>query len=134
MLHGFISLQLLCELCGTLFLVSREPDNTNKQTQLTMEEKPGKELNGALDLMYRHNSRILSPEEIIIREQRVKEIRSCLNRLKKKHRLMIELRYSEEKTYEEISRELEISIGMVAAQLFRAREILHSMLRPSDVE
>jgi len=83
------------------------------------------------DFTYNLQSQTLNPEQTIIRQQKVKETRSVLRRLNKKYRLMIELRYFEEKTYEEISRELEIPLGTVKAQLFRAKELLHNMLKQS---
>jgi len=83
------------------------------------------------DFTYNLQSQMLNPEQSIIRNQKVKETRSVLRRLNKKYRLMIELRYFEEKTYEEISRELEIPLGTVKAQLFRAKELLHNMLKQS---
>jgi RNA polymerase sigma-70 factor (ECF subfamily) len=41
---------------------------------------------------------------------------------------MIELRYFEELSYEEISTELEMPIGTVKAQLHRARQALYDIL------
>jgi predicted DNA-binding protein YlxM (UPF0122 family) len=42
---------------------------------------------------------------------------------------MIELRYFEELSYEEIAIELNIPLGTVKAQLFRAKEMLYEMIQ-----
>ena len=42
---------------------------------------------------------------------------------------MIELRYFKEMSYEEIATELDIPLGTVKAQLFRAKELLSDLLQ-----
>jgi RNA polymerase sigma-70 factor (ECF subfamily) len=69
------------------------------------------------------------PEENIINEQKIKMMREVVARLKPRYRKLIELRYFNEFSYEEISEELELPIGTVKAQLFRARELLGNILR-----
>lgn len=69
------------------------------------------------------------PEEQCIRKQRIKLIRGLLDRLNDRYRLMIELRFFEEKSYEEIATELSLPLGTVKAQLFRAKEMLYEMLQ-----
>ena len=83
------------------------------------------------DYDYTHNIKAiqLDPEEKFIRDQKVQLMRSMLNKLSYKYRLMIELRFFEEKSYEEISVELGIPLGTVKAQLFRAKEILQEVIR-----
>jgi len=71
----------------------------------------------------------LNPEEDIIRRQRLQMVRSTLTRLSTKYRLMIEMRYYQELSYEEIANELEIPLGTVKAQLFRAKEMLSVMMQ-----
>lgn len=71
----------------------------------------------------------LNPEDEIIREQRLFLIRKLVNQLNKKYRLMIELRFFEELSYEEIAHELSIPLGTVKAQLFRAKEILFELIQ-----
>lgn len=70
----------------------------------------------------------LNPEERVIRSQRLDLIHRTLEQLSHKYRLMIELRYFEELSYEEISNELEMPIGTVKAQLHRARQALYEIL------
>lgn len=76
----------------------------------------------------------LDPEERFIKQQRVKLMRTVMAKLTLKYRLMIELRFFEELTYEEIARELDIPLGTVKAQLFRAKEILYNLLQTPDAQ
>ena len=74
----------------------------------------------------------MDPEETLINEQKVKMMRAVVNKLKPRYRKLIELRYFKEYSYEEISEELELPIGTVKAQLFRARELLFNILKHSQ--
>ena len=87
------------------------------------------EKGGAHDFSSNLKSNTLDPEEIYIRTQKVSLMRKVMGKLTPKYRLMIELRYFEELSYEEIARELEIPLGTVKAQLFRAKEILYTLLK-----
>ncbi len=71
----------------------------------------------------------LNPEDEIIREQRLYLVRNLVKQLNKKYRLMIELRFFEELSYDEIANELGIPLGTVKAQLFRAKEILFELIQ-----
>ncbi len=71
----------------------------------------------------------LDPEENMISQQKVLLLRSVVSKLKPRYRKLIELRYFYEYSYEEISAELELPIGTVKAQLFRARELLYNVLK-----
>ena len=71
----------------------------------------------------------LDPEEQFIRKQRISMMRTMISKLNVKYRLMIELRFFEELSYDEIASELGIPLGTVKAQLFRAKEILYSLLQ-----
>ncbi|MBN2669161.1 MAG: sigma-70 family RNA polymerase sigma factor [Bacteroidales bacterium] len=70
----------------------------------------------------------LTPEETIIKNQKVDIMRSVVKTLKPRYRSLIELRYFKEYSYEEISQEMELPLGTVKAQLFRARELLLNIL------
>ena len=74
----------------------------------------------------------LDPEERYIRNQRRKIMRELMDRLNEKYRIMIELRYFEELSYQEISDKLDLPIGTVKAQLFRAKELLMEILKGSS--
>jgi RNA polymerase sigma factor (sigma-70 family) len=70
-----------------------------------------------------------TPEEDIIRQQKIDALRDIVSKLKPHYKKLIELRYYDELSYEEISVELDIPIGTVKAQLFRAREFLYHILK-----
>jgi RNA polymerase sigma factor (sigma-70 family) len=75
------------------------------------------------------HSDTLDPEELFIQSQKLKLMRTVLSQLDHKYRLMVELRFFEEMSYEEIAEELEMPMGTVKAQLFRAKEILYELLQ-----
>ncbi|MDX1666051.1 MAG: sigma-70 family RNA polymerase sigma factor [Saprospiraceae bacterium] len=64
----------------------------------------------------------LNPEELLIRDQRLSLMRRAIGQLEEKYRLVIKLRYFEELRYEEISRELDLPVGTVKTQLYRAKK------------
>jgi RNA polymerase sigma factor (sigma-70 family) len=72
---------------------------------------------------------IMNPEETLINDQKIKLMRSLVSKLKPRYRKLIELRYFNELSYEEIAEELELPIGTVKAQLFRARELLYNIMK-----
>lgn len=74
------------------------------------------------------------PEEFMIREQKVGLMRTIVKKLKPRYRTLIELRYFKEYSYEEISEELDLPLGTVKAQLFRARELLFNTLKNTDIK
>ncbi len=74
------------------------------------------------------------PEEHLIKEQKALLMRTIVQKLKPRYRLLIELRYFKEYSYEEIAEELDLPIGTVKAQLFRARELLYQTLKNAGVK
>jgi RNA polymerase sigma factor (sigma-70 family) len=74
-------------------------------------------------------SNTLDPEEKIIEKQKIALMHEVVEKLKPHYRNLIELRYFKEWSYEEIATELDLPIGTVKAQLFRAREFLYQILR-----
>ncbi|GIV31428.1 MAG: DNA-directed RNA polymerase sigma-70 factor [Saprospiraceae bacterium] len=74
-------------------------------------------------------SDVRNPEEELIREQKLHMVRRTITRLSEKYRLMIELRYYQELSYEQIANELDIPLGTVKAQLFRAKEMLFNLMQ-----
>ncbi len=68
------------------------------------------------------------PEELFIRSQKVEMIHEVVDKLKPHYKKLIELRYFKEYSYEEIVQELELPLGTIKAQLFRARELLFNIL------
>lgn len=73
-------------------------------------------------------SNTLDPEETIMHKQKVMHMRNLVNKLKPRYRILVEKRYFEELSYEEISEELGLPLGTVKAQLFRARDFLYNMI------
>jgi RNA polymerase sigma factor (sigma-70 family) len=69
------------------------------------------------------------PEENVINEQKIKLMREVVEKLKPHYRHLVELRYFDEYSYEEIAVELDLPLGTVKAQLFRAREFLFQILK-----
>lgn len=92
------------------------------------------EKDGAQDFSNNLKSTALDPEERYIRQQRKLIMRDLLNKLSEKYRIMIELRFFEELSYQEISEQLNLPIGTVKAQLFRAKELLYDVLSKSKAE
>ena len=71
----------------------------------------------------------LDPEEEFMKQQKVKTMRNVVDKLKPHYRNLVIKRYFEELTYEEIANELDLPIGTVKAQLFRARDLLANILK-----
>ncbi len=71
----------------------------------------------------------LDPEEHLIRKQKNVLMRSIVEKLKPRYRLLVEMRYFQEMSYEEIAETLDLPLGTVKAQLFRAREFLYNVIR-----
>lgn len=67
------------------------------------------------------------PEETLINDQKIAILRKIVNQLKSPYREIIELRYYKEYSYEEIAAELNIPIGTVKAQLYRAKSLLYNI-------
>jgi RNA polymerase sigma factor (sigma-70 family) len=68
------------------------------------------------------------PEESLINHQKIAALKDIVNQLKPRYKSLIELRYYKEYSYEEISAELNLPIGTVKAQLFRAKTLLYNIL------
>lgn len=69
-----------------------------------------------------------TPEKVFIKKQKVKAMRDVVERLKPRYKELIIKRYFEELTYDEIAEELDLPLGTVKAQLFRAREFLATLM------
>jgi RNA polymerase sigma-70 factor (ECF subfamily) len=82
-----------------------------------------------LDKSYKIASETLSPEEILIKQQRVEYMQETLSKLAPKYRQLIEMRFFQELSYEEIAEQLNIPLGTVKAQLFRAKDFLFALYK-----
>ncbi len=75
---------------------------------------------------------VLNPEENYIKEQKIRLMQDVVKKLKPRYRTLVELRYFKEYSYEEIAEELDLPLGTVKAQLFRAREFLFQLLKNTE--
>ncbi|MES2800678.1 MAG: sigma-70 family RNA polymerase sigma factor [Bacteroidota bacterium] len=79
-------------------------------------------------IYYDAKSNTLDPEQEIIQGQKVIHMRMLVSKLKPRYRELVEKRYFQELSYEEIAEELNLPLGTVKAQLFRARDFLANMM------
>lgn len=101
-----------------------------KGTYITIENNGDSSENSEV---IRLKSRELNPEEKLIRQQKAKILHHIVRRLKPRYRTLVELRYFREYSYEEIAKELDIPLGTVKAQLFRAREMLFKLIENTEM-
>ena len=69
------------------------------------------------------------PEEKVMKKEKMGLMREVVEKLKPHYRQLIELRYFKEYSYEEIAKELDLPLGTVKAQLFRAREFISNIMK-----
>ncbi len=81
------------------------------------------------EMMIDIKAETLDPEEHIMKKQKIILLRELVDKLKPRYRTLIEMRYFQELSYEEIAAELDLPLGTVKAQLFRAREFLYNVLK-----
>jgi len=77
-------------------------------------------------------SQTLDPEEHIIKKQKVEMLRDVVDKLKPRYKELVKMRYYEELSYEEIAVKLDLPVGTVKAQLFRARDFLYNILKNQE--
>lgn len=73
----------------------------------------------------------LDPEQAFMKAQRKEEMHKIVDLLKPKYKKLVELRYFDELSYDEIAEELDLPLGTIKAQLFRARELMFEILKYS---
>lgn len=73
-----------------------------------------------------------NPQDEFIRSQRIEMVRIFVDKLPAKYRKLVQLRYFDELSYEEIAQELEKPLGTVKAQLHRSRELLYEIARGKE--
>ena len=64
-----------------------------------------------------------------MKSQRIDEMHRIVEQLKPKYRQLAEMRYFQEMSYNEISSDLDLPLGTVKAQLFRARDLMFEILK-----
>ena len=87
--------------------------------------------NDGEEYMFEIKSDGMTPEQIAMNEQKIQLMRQYVKKLKPRYEILVELRYFKEMSYEEISTELNLPLGTVKAQLFRAREFLYNIMKHS---
>jgi len=108
-------------------------DFLRKKKKLTYSINKGFNVNNeALEMAQNLPSDTMDPEAKLIEKQKIMLMRAIVEKLKPRYRTLIELRYFDEYSYEEIAEHLEIPIGTVKAQLFRAREFLYQIMKKSE--
>jgi RNA polymerase sigma-70 factor (ECF subfamily) len=70
-----------------------------------------------------------TPEEKLFAKEKSKQVRQLVETLKPHYRELIELRYFDELSYEEISEQLQIPVGTVKGKLFRAKNMLQTVMK-----
>lgn len=73
-------------------------------------------------------------EESLIREQRYAMLRSIIGELKPRYRELVQLRYFEDKSYEEIATITQLPLGTVKVRLYRAHDLLHTLIKAKSKE
>jgi RNA polymerase sigma-70 factor (ECF subfamily) len=102
-----------------------------KKQKATLSLNVKVDSNEGVDFSSYIKSESLDPEEKFIRKQKIETIRLLVDNLKPKYKEMIELFYFQELSHEEISNKLNLPIGTIKAQLFRARDLLFHALNHS---
>lgn len=80
------------------------------------------------DRQFEVRSEGLNPEETSIKKQENEKLKNIVDQLPLRYRTLIILRYYEEQSYEEIAKQLDLPLGTVKAQLFRARDLLANVM------
>ncbi|UEG52341.1 sigma-70 family RNA polymerase sigma factor [Mucilaginibacter daejeonensis] len=70
----------------------------------------------------------LNPEESSIKKQQSEELKVLIESLPPRYRNLLTLRYFDELSYEEIAQQLDLPLGTVKAQLFRAKYLLGNII------
>lgn len=70
----------------------------------------------------------LNPEETSIKKEESEKLKNIVEQLPMRYRTLIILRYYDELSYDEISQQLDIPLGTVKAQLFRARDLMSNIM------
>lgn len=74
-----------------------------------------------------------SPEDSLIRLQRDQNLRGLIDSLKEPYRQIIQLRYYQDLSYNQIADQLHIPVGTVKIRLSRAKQLLAELIRNSEL-
>jgi RNA polymerase sigma factor (sigma-70 family) len=106
-------------------------DHLRKKKTITVPLEPLTGTGKNIGTEYNYNARTDSddPEESFIKEQNSNLLHKVVSAMKPRYRTLLELRYFKEYSYSEIAGELNLPLGTVKVQLFRAREKLFDLLK-----
>lgn len=103
-------------------------DYLRKRKLPTMSiDKPIQTKDGSLD--YELPDTTFRPDKHIIKDQQRVLIQEAIDALPEKYYRVIVMRHQQEKSYDEIARELDLPLGTVKAHIFRARALLNKFLK-----
>ena len=107
-------------------------DFIRRKRKFTFSIDKGMENDSGQEMQFEIKSPMLDPEEKMIKKQKAILMRDVVEKLKPRYKQLVELRYFQERSYEEIADELKLPLGTVKAQLFRAREFLYQILKNQE--
>src|SRR5438105_8588738 len=107
-------------------------DFIRRKKKMTFSIDKSMESDGGQEMQFEIKSQLLDPEEKMIKKQKAIVMRDVVEKLKPRYKRLVELRYFQERSYEEIADELQLPLGTVKAQLFRAREFLYQILKNQE--
>ncbi len=81
------------------------------------------------DVYFASTEAEFSPEVTFICKERKRSVRELLKKMKPPYYQLIVMRFLEEKSYEEIAKELNLPMGTVKAKLFRAKRQMTKIFR-----
>ena len=107
-------------------------DFIRRKRKLTFSIDKSMENDSGQEMQFEIRSPMPDPEEKMIKKQKAMLMRDVVEKLKPRYKRLVELRYFQERSYEEIADELKLPLGTVKAQLFRAREFLYQILKNQE--
>lgn len=107
-------------------------DFIRKKRKMMLSIDRGFENEEGQDISLEVKSEGPGPDDVMMKKQKVMMMKDVVEKLKPRYRRLVELRYYQELSYEEIAEELNLPLGTVKAQLFRAREFLYQIMKNSE--
>jgi len=100
-----------------------------KKLNLFEIDKGTRTQDGNENVVFELNDKEPNPEERLFDKEKASEVRKLVSTLKPRYRRLVELRYFEEMSYEDIAKELDLPMGTVKAMLFRAKYMLQAIMK-----